>query len=613
MTSSHNQKKLTFITNVKTNWPLLVLPYVALVLLHVLLSLGMQYPNIWDEFGYLGRARYLAGVAHIPHDISRYHFGYSLFLLPSFWIFSDTYYIYKAVLITNSLLMSALYFPIYYILHTLMNNDKRLSAAISIACCLYPAFVLQSNLAWSENAFIPFYAFFIASFGAFIKHKSYPSIVLFSFLGAFLYTIHPRALPIIPIVICYMGVLTGFRELPKRQLFLSLSLLFCIYFLTNSVNDHFLVMDSGETSREIIRQKTFRLLSPSNLLPLVLEASGQFLYLLLASNGLFFVGLLYACTILLHKWKRAHSSAFSDIDFNMMSLLILSSFAIFTASNLQMINGERADKLFYGRYNEGFMALYLMFGLICLHSKATMCKRPILTSSLTSFVILILMLVVVGGHGFQTLSKVSDVGNVNAINVLGIYPFIGFLRKLDIKFISVVSIVFIFLLMYTFKYRFRLGLALATLYFCVVSLSGYTLFYVRASYIEQVTTLAPQIRLLKNANVVSYDSAFRNEDTWPAYQYLLPKVLFKTFNSTRNEMPASRVVISGTSWRDSKKLQAKLAARENTCFDLPVIIKHIISIFFDEPLPLQYRIDQSLWLLPEKTSFPLPVAVEPSP
>ena len=198
-------KSMELTDNRTSNIFLWLFPYLALVLLHIILGINMQQPNIFpDELGYLGRARYISGVAHIPQNIGPYHFGYSLFLLPAFWLFSDPISVYRAVIITNSLLMSSLYFAIYHISHTSFECEKKISFLISLACCLYPAFVLQSNLAWSENAFIPFFSFFIVSFGLLLKRKSYTMALLFGFVSSFLYTIHPRALPILPMVAIYI-------------------------------------------------------------------------------------------------------------------------------------------------------------------------------------------------------------------------------------------------------------------------------------------------------------------------------------------------------------------------------------------------------------------------
>lgn len=565
----------------------------------------MQYPNIADEFGYLGRARYLAGFSHFTHDVGIYHFGYALFLLPSFWLFSDPYCIYKAVLITNSFLISYLYFPIFYILRTLLNNNKRLSSAISIVCCLYPAFVLQSNLAWVESAFIPLYALFIASFGAFIRHKFYRTLLLFSFLTGFLYTVHPRALPILPIVIGYMFVLYCLGQATKTHLFICLLTLTVIFIATTGINNHFVNISNTGIQNGLLTNQLNLVFTPSKFAPLSLfvRVSARLQYLILSTYGLFLVGLLFVCSIIKKRWAQRRSTIFSDVEFNIALILALSSLAIFTASSL--ISGSRADHLFYGRYNEGFLSLYLMFGLLFIYSKPSSYPVHIINPFIISSAIIILMLIIVHGHGPKTLAQITHVTNVNVINIIGIYPLIGVFRRLDIIRISLIYVPLIFLLMYTIQFRFKLGLVLLMSYFCLVSITAYTVFYGRASYIQQITTLASNIRTFGDVQTVSYDKAFQNSDTWPAYQYLLPGVVFKVFNSSKNERPSSRLVISGKKWKDRRELRSKLIACENAHVEVPPIIRQVIQIFFEKPLPHKHYIDQCLWLLPEKSSPPL--------
>ena len=74
------------------NQILVLVPYLLLVVVHLLMGLQMKQPTVLaDEVGYLGNARYLAGVASMPdlRYCTFYHFGYSLFLVPLFWLFKD--------------------------------------------------------------------------------------------------------------------------------------------------------------------------------------------------------------------------------------------------------------------------------------------------------------------------------------------------------------------------------------------------------------------------------------------------------------------------------------------------------------------------------------------
>ena len=156
-------------------WAGLLLPFAALVAIHVLSGLPMEQPIIMaDEVGYLGNARYLSGTAHLP-DMWRshfYHFGYSLFLLPAFWLFSNPLVTYKAVIAINALLMSALYFPLCSILGSFLDVPRGTARWIAFTCCLYPPLILYSDFAWSENAFVPAYALTIALFGRYLASRT---------------------------------------------------------------------------------------------------------------------------------------------------------------------------------------------------------------------------------------------------------------------------------------------------------------------------------------------------------------------------------------------------------------------------------------------------------
>ena len=134
-------------------------------------------------------------------------------------------------------------------------------------------------------------------------------------------------------------------------------------------NDHLLSLDVRTTFGYPIKDYLSELLAPSNLMSLSLKAAGQFLYLMQATYGLFLIGIAYLGITIWKKWSNVHLKAFTDIQFNIMVLFILASSGIFVASSLQMVGGIRGDHLFYGRYNEGFLALYIAFALTAIRSE----------------------------------------------------------------------------------------------------------------------------------------------------------------------------------------------------------------------------------------------------
>jgi hypothetical protein len=172
-----------------------LLPFLVLVAIHLLSGLQMEQPTILaDELGYLGNARYLAGTAHLPdmRETQFVHFGYSLFLLPAFWLFAEPVSSYKTAITINALLASCLYFPLHFILISFLDVPRSPARWIAFSCCLYPSLILYSSFAWSENAFITFYAVATALFGKYLASTSARDALLFGLLAGFRLNIRSR-------------------------------------------------------------------------------------------------------------------------------------------------------------------------------------------------------------------------------------------------------------------------------------------------------------------------------------------------------------------------------------------------------------------------------------
>ncbi|MBA3302585.1 MAG: hypothetical protein H0U26_01785, partial [Acidimicrobiia bacterium] len=81
----------------------------ALIVVAARLALGatMEGPRVFpDELGYLAAARHLAGGSP-PWELGAaafYHPGYSLLLVPAFWLTDDPSTLYRVALVVNAVL-----------------------------------------------------------------------------------------------------------------------------------------------------------------------------------------------------------------------------------------------------------------------------------------------------------------------------------------------------------------------------------------------------------------------------------------------------------------------------------------------------------------------------
>ena len=577
----------------------LVLPPLLLVLLHGISGLGVaEQPIILaDEVGYLANARYLAGSAPLPNmqPSQFYHFGYSVLLLPAFWLFADPVSSYKAAIVINALLLSALYFPLYFILSSFLDVSRRMARFIAFTCCLYPSLVLYSSFAWSENAFIPFYAGATALFGMFLGSRSSRDALLFGFLAGFLYTIHPRALPVVAIVLAYLLVLAFLRVLPKRQALLSAATLGAVFVITRVVNGHLKAMGWAGGGEFSTTKLAVRLLPGSGFPALIERALGQVLYLSQASHGLFLVGF---AAVLWLVFERARSDSparlLASPRTGVPIFVMLTAAGVFSASCVSKLysihgpDGVRGADIVHGRYNEAFAVLFIAFAL------AECCRKPLANRK---------VLLAVFGVAVTTLcltavvaAEVRDAqwrhdpsvpeesrreevlpSEVDAVNVPGIYPLVRLFGGLNLYAMSLASLAFFVVLAVAMRSTRRGGMALLVLLFSVFALENHR--HYLGPTIKRARPVLDFVAHLDRVGPftsISYDAAHHEPEVFFGAQFLMPRTVFHRFDSRRREVPDSEAVISGNKWRQARRLKAKFVVSsgwDNALWVLPGAIQ----------------------------------------
>ncbi len=528
----------------------IILPFFVLVLLHLVIGLPMKYPKIIaDEFGYLGNAQYLAGTAPMPdlRGTAFYHFGYSIFIIPAFWLFSDPLLAYKTALIINAFLLSTLYLAIYYIAVVIFVYPKKVSSLVAFVTSLYPSFLLGSNLAMSENVFIPLYVITIAVFSEFLRKRSYLSASVFGICSASLYAVHPRALPIVVISFIYVCGLVLLKRLPKLQSLVSLAVLVTVFWVIRCMNQHLQVL-GWPGGREItgaiaLAKLSVAMNSSLGLKLFVLESTGQLLYLFSATYGLFPLGVIFVVRYLASYKKLPWKQVVQDFRIHTLIFFLITSAGVFMVSSIFLLHGNRGDHFIYGRYNEGVLALYIAFALFYI-CRDHIGNRLISNRSLAIiFVMLAFAAIVVKGRGWDVILSAP----VIFANVLGLYLPLSLLGQLNIVIVTVWVILCFTVLMWSFSKSYKIGLLLLAVLF--LSTSSYaTINYLipfdknRSDTIE----LANFMSRTCNIEKISYDYETADRLNFFYYQYLLPEIAIEKYSSVQRQTPLSPVIIVGS-------------------------------------------------------------------
>ncbi len=242
----------------KINYKFLVLPFLAIVILHILLSIPIKVPIIWpDEYTYLFMAKYFAGeqlTLGLPKTEVVGSFGYSLLISPAFRLFNDPESIYKTILIFNSFFSGLLYIAIFLFLKKLTDSSDKLALLISIVVSLYPAYLLQSNNAYTDSLTPAYFLFCITAFYNYLNKKDINSLLLFSILTGFMNWIHIRMLPFTLIAILMMIFLFYKKQINPLHFLVSVGILALFVLFGIIITDHiqFAIQGKLEKSERVI-------------------------------------------------------------------------------------------------------------------------------------------------------------------------------------------------------------------------------------------------------------------------------------------------------------------------------------------------------------------------
>lgn len=557
-----------------------LLPYLVLVLVHLLSGLPMEQPLVpADEVGYLGNARYLAGAAHLPdmRGTSFYHFGYSLLLVPLFWLFTEPVAVYKAAIFINALLVSGLFFPLRFIIASVVRLSPRAADWIAFACCLYPSLVLYSSLAWSESAFLLVYALAVAQFGRFLATTSTRDLLLMVLAVGSLYTIHPRALPILAAVLVYLALLTGLRVISAGRLLLAGSAMAALFAVTRVVNMHLQATGWGGGGDRYGAVRLARRLAPDADLPALVErAMGQLLYVSLASQGLALLGLVAMVWLVAGALRSGSVRGALATPGTGVPLFVLTTgggvFLGATTLKLYAVHGElgvRGADFIHGRYNEALAVVALAYGL------AEWWRRDLRRSQVIRRVVLVVVLVVVlalvvGAEVEDALSRqVADTPGarppeavwpyqVDPVAVPGVYPLVVLTGALNLRLISAIVLGSFLLITLILRLSRRGGGVALMLVFAFLSYLNHRHYLQeRTAKVRPRLDLAAQFGRLGRVPEVSYDAALREPGIVPAMQFLLPDAVFARFDSRRGQLPATEALFAGSDWPHAAALGAK--------------------------------------------------------
>lgn len=553
----------------------LVAACLGVVVAHLALARAMPAPFLYhDETGYLANARLLAGLDAVPvHPNSPfYHLGYSILVAPIYLLPMGPEGVYQGVLVLNALLGAALVLALYPLGRRLLRLTPGRALVAAVVTAAYPAFLLNGNIAWSENALVPLFALWVllglrAATG---RHTAWAYAAGFAATGAGLYLVHPRALPLAALTLAFLALLGARRRLAGGATLIAMGVLVLGLAASHALNGwaRDTVYSGGtgtfganSTARRVLEGLT----TPGDWPDALLRASGQIWYLSVSSLGLWTIGVAYLGVVAVRRRGSVQMAA---------GLTLASVAATLAVSSLYLVDGARIDWLFYGRYVEGVAAVPILAGVGALLTLGSRRHRLAAVGGAVALGALSGAAMYLG-NGADAFGADAE-GGVQPVTILGILGPAGVdwpaLASFDVGQASAVALVAVALVAAVLAGTRRAAAgALAILFLVSAFVAEPRAVRSLAEGVNAFVTITDAARSLPGSPPVDYDMASFSPYGATAYSFWLDDSQLRLIDTDAGDVPEQVGVLSGA-W-EGEALGARVMALES-------------------------RQDQALWVMP---------------
>ncbi|MCB1027086.1 MAG: hypothetical protein KDB24_04900 [Microthrixaceae bacterium] len=328
---------------------------------HLLLSARIPAPTVvFDEIGYLGNARALAGGAGWQMPFAPfYSAGYSVLLAPAFAVVGSASGQWMVVRLVNAALLACLFPGLAVTLRRLLSAPARIAVAGAFVGALAPAALASGQSAIAENLVLPMVPVaLLAAQAAADTARPVWQRVLAGPAVVVLLAAHPRfsAVAVLSLVALGWAGLRG--HLDRRVAAINSVLLVAGVAAVTTLNRALIDRRWDGVERMEGGPSTWLDLvtSPSGLRNLIATAVGQAWYLAVGSAGLALVG---AALVARRAGGRERPAVPGDVRGVLLAFLGAAAVVFATSVVFFAQNQFRADHYVYGRHNDSFTPVWI--------------------------------------------------------------------------------------------------------------------------------------------------------------------------------------------------------------------------------------------------------------
>lgn len=369
-----------------------------------------------DEFGYWANAAQISGKKwdFLLSMTPFYSYGYSILLVPLFWLIKIPSKMYAVAIIGNVIVLLVSFGGSMYIIKHLFPKFTFVQRwFIALLTTLYVNNLMQSQSAWTENLLYMLVIICCCFLIKVCEKMTITNFICLVLVALYAYMVHQRALVLIIalgltfLAMLFKGKLSGkviggiFATIIVGIIILYITKNIVLSFYGNNslvgINDY-----SGQTG------KISGIFTIDGLILFLKNYLGSIFYLSIASYGLIPIGVIFCCKKFIFSFKEKNSTFY----FYLSCLLIY--FGAIALSSIFIGKPTRLDMIMYGRYVDYIVAPFLIFGLISICE-----NRKII------FDILIIIVINIGiGMLINTNIKQFSISSYNIFGSAGISKYI---------------------------------------------------------------------------------------------------------------------------------------------------------------------------------------------
>lgn len=390
-----------------------------------------------DEYGYWSHAALFTG--HDWSDVlsghmNWYSYGYSLILVPLFWISHNLHLMYKLAVLLNGCFAVASFYLCIQCAEILFPKTKRwLLLVVSFMACMYSSYITQGPIAWSETFLYLLVWLLLYLFLRFEQNPCISRALCLSLCMGGCYITHNRT---IGIVTAYFMIVLFLRmtDAIDWKLFTALLLpLVAVLFFNVRIKTYLCMMEGfglkPKNGMGAQKDHLLSLLTLDGWQNLIRSLSGQMWSLMTSTFGLLYWGLLHCGAGIKHAFRakkpQRHTSFYLFTLLSCTGTFLISAISLIDPASITNLDSDTDLTYFiYTRYDECIIGILLLLGFLELASRKRDLKFILLTAGEACFYAVISVIL------YFNLQRITDTWHYRSFCAAGI----GFYRLFSEKF-----------------------------------------------------------------------------------------------------------------------------------------------------------------------------------